>query len=140
MPLTIFSQLIFSCSSLFLSPTNQLLGLGLAKLRVLVLGVPRVVIFNTPLFFPLFTIFYGFSIKVCGKRKIKLNGRKKKWAAKEKSTGEKKISEEKNLSGRKKKWRKKKEERTKSILEKKRRDTCLLRKRRKDIDVPLKAP
>ena len=54
----------------------------------------------------------------------------------------KKLSGRKKVVGGKKKWEAEKnsKRRTKSRLKKERRDTCLLRKRREEIDVPLKAP
>ena len=61
-------------------------------------------------------------------------GSKKKVQAKKKIARKKKTERQiKKVSG-----GKKKEERTKSILEKEIKDTCHLRKRREEIDVPLK--
>ena len=59
------------------------------------------------------------------------------------SGGKKSEQQKKKSEWRKKKseWQKKKSERlTKSRLKIERRDTCLLRKRREELDAPLKAP
>ena len=104
-------------------PNSWFLGLGLAKLRVL---------------------GYFLRFRVLGVR-VTVNPKKgeqrKKKSLNIRVSGERICELQEKMSCEKKSERHKdKERRTKSTLINKRRETCLLRKRREETDVPLKAP